>query len=251
MERLLNAYQEGPCRSNSSVSVCLCCASAKRHSLLSCRRSLIRARIVPRSCAWQKLSRHFSPACAVLQRAFLKRLPHKFRTSPTHMGAMPFVAGLLYGCNSAIALQFVCAGKPVALRAQRADQARRERLPHTGKRMHKREARMRFGQLLNALVIFPNGLTQDLNLPHHRLHEQNGACDHGRILCGRNGIPNGRPELLDLRRRTPAVAFQKRFQRAPPRFAERSQVRPVLEESEGESGAALLPGAHDRREYSA
>src|SRR5436309_7676439 len=56
------------CRSNNCVSACLCCASANRHSVLSCRRSLIRPMIVPHSCAWQKPSRHFLPACAALQR---------------------------------------------------------------------------------------------------------------------------------------------------------------------------------------
>src|SRR3954452_19210586 len=56
------------CRSNNCVSACLCCASANRHSVLSCRRSLIRPMIVPDSCAWQKPSRHFLPACAALQR---------------------------------------------------------------------------------------------------------------------------------------------------------------------------------------
>src|SRR4051794_32276290 len=56
------------CRSNNCVSACLCCASANRHSVLSCRRSLIRPMIVPHSCAWQKPSRHFLPACAPLQR---------------------------------------------------------------------------------------------------------------------------------------------------------------------------------------
>ena len=89
---------------------------------------------------------------------FLKRLPHKFRTSPTHMDPTLFAARLLYRCNPAIALQFVCAAKPVALRAQRGDQARSKRLPHTRKRMHKREVRVRFGQLLNALALFPNRL---------------------------------------------------------------------------------------------
>src|SRR3954470_10597888 len=56
------------CRSNNCVSACLCCASANRHSVLSCRRSLIRPMIVPHSCAWQKPSRHVLPACAPLQR---------------------------------------------------------------------------------------------------------------------------------------------------------------------------------------
>src|SRR3982751_5873009 len=56
------------CRSNNCVSACLCCANANRHSVLSCRRSLIRPMIVPHSCAWQKPSRHFLPACAALQR---------------------------------------------------------------------------------------------------------------------------------------------------------------------------------------
>src|SRR5438445_2625526 len=56
------------CRSNNCVSACLCCASANRHSVLSCRRSLIRPMIVPHSCAWQKPSRPFLPACAALQK---------------------------------------------------------------------------------------------------------------------------------------------------------------------------------------
>src|SRR3954447_19473735 len=56
------------CRSNNCVSACLCYASANRHSVLSCRRSLIRPMIVPHSCAWQKPSRHFLPACVALQR---------------------------------------------------------------------------------------------------------------------------------------------------------------------------------------
>src|SRR5436305_1429345 len=56
------------CRSNNCVSACLCYASANRHSVLSCRRSLIRPLIVPHSCAWQKPSRHCLPACAALQR---------------------------------------------------------------------------------------------------------------------------------------------------------------------------------------
>src|SRR3954462_12960263 len=68
VERLLNAYQEGLCRSSSCVSACLCCVSANRHSVLSCRRSLIRPMIVPYSCVWQKPSQHFLPACAALHR---------------------------------------------------------------------------------------------------------------------------------------------------------------------------------------
>src|SRR5207248_11704396 len=56
------------CRSNNCVSACLCCVTVNRHSVLSCRRSLIRPMIVPHSCAWQKPSRHFLPACAALQR---------------------------------------------------------------------------------------------------------------------------------------------------------------------------------------
>jgi hypothetical protein len=55
--------------------------------------------------------------------------------------------------------------------------------------------------------------------PHHRLHEQNRTGEHGRIWRDRNGIPNGRPEFLDIWRRTPAIAFQKGFQRTTPRFA--------------------------------
>src|SRR5262252_3456129 len=56
------------CRSNSCVSACLCCVSASRRSVPSCRRSRIRRMIVPHSCAWQKPSSHFLPACAALQR---------------------------------------------------------------------------------------------------------------------------------------------------------------------------------------
>src|SRR3982750_62956 len=56
------------CRSNNCVSACLDCVSANRHSVLSCKRSLIRPMIVPDSCAWQKPSRHFLSACAALQR---------------------------------------------------------------------------------------------------------------------------------------------------------------------------------------
>lgn len=63
---------------------------------------------------------------------FLKRLPHKLRTSPTHMDPTLFAARLLYRCNPAIALQFVGAAKPVALRAQRGDQAWSKRLPYSG-----------------------------------------------------------------------------------------------------------------------
>ena len=62
-------------------------------------------------------------------------------------------------------------------------------------------------------------LMQELKLPHDRLYEQNRSCDHGRILRGRNGIPNGRPEFFDLWGRTPAIAFQRGFERAAPRFA--------------------------------
>src|SRR5207302_5057343 len=64
----LTPIRKNCCRSNNCVSACLCCASANRHSVLSCRRSLIRPMIVPHSCAWQKPSRHFLPACAPLQR---------------------------------------------------------------------------------------------------------------------------------------------------------------------------------------
>src|SRR6516225_5618853 len=56
------------CRSNSCVSACPCGVSASRHSAPSCRRSRIRRMIVPHSCAWQKPSSHFLPACAALQR---------------------------------------------------------------------------------------------------------------------------------------------------------------------------------------
>src|SRR5436853_3527133 len=58
------------CRSSSCVNACLCCVSANRHSVLSCRQSLTRPRIAPHSCAWQKPSPPSWLACAAL----LKRL---------------------------------------------------------------------------------------------------------------------------------------------------------------------------------
>src|SRR6266496_2996828 len=58
------------CRSSSCVSACLCCVSANRHSVLSCRRSPTRSTIALHFFAWQKPSWHSLLACAAL----LKRL---------------------------------------------------------------------------------------------------------------------------------------------------------------------------------
>src|SRR5215813_9288063 len=54
------------CLLSSCVNVCLCCVSANRHSVLSCRRSPTRPTIALHSCAWQKPSQHSLLACAVL-----------------------------------------------------------------------------------------------------------------------------------------------------------------------------------------
>src|SRR5260370_9918808 len=54
------------CRSSSCVSACLCCVSANRHSVPSCRRSPTRPTIGLHSCAWQKPSQHSLLACAAL-----------------------------------------------------------------------------------------------------------------------------------------------------------------------------------------
>src|ERR1700745_3092723 len=62
--------RRGCCRSNSCVSECLCCISAKKHFVLSCSPSLTRPTIALHSCAWQKPSPHSLLACA----APLKRL---------------------------------------------------------------------------------------------------------------------------------------------------------------------------------
>src|SRR5215470_12610341 len=51
-------------RLSSCVNVCQHCVIANKHSVLSCRRSLTRAMIVPYSCAWRKLSPHSWLACA-------------------------------------------------------------------------------------------------------------------------------------------------------------------------------------------
>src|SRR6266851_8235032 len=58
------------CRSSICVSACLCCVSANRHSVWSCRRSPTRPTIALHFCAWQKPSQHSLLACAAL----LKRL---------------------------------------------------------------------------------------------------------------------------------------------------------------------------------
>src|SRR6266446_1708561 len=54
------------CRSSSCVSACLCCVSANRHSVPSCRRWPTRPTIGLHSCAWQKPSQHSLLACAAL-----------------------------------------------------------------------------------------------------------------------------------------------------------------------------------------
>src|SRR5713226_8798517 len=54
------------CRSSSCVSACLCCVSANRHSVWSCRRSPTRPTIALHFCAWQKPSQHSLLACAAL-----------------------------------------------------------------------------------------------------------------------------------------------------------------------------------------
>src|SRR3989441_10449590 len=62
----LTPIRKNCCRSSSCVSACLCCASANRHSVLSCRRSPTRPTIALHSCAWQKPSQHSLLACAAL-----------------------------------------------------------------------------------------------------------------------------------------------------------------------------------------
>src|SRR6266487_3538226 len=62
----LTPIRKNCCRSSSCVSACLCCASANRHSVLSCRRLPTRPTIAPHSCAWQKPSQHSLLACAAL-----------------------------------------------------------------------------------------------------------------------------------------------------------------------------------------
>jgi len=56
------------CRSSSCVNACLCCVSANRHSVLSCKQSLTRPTIAPHSCAWQKPSPPSWLACAALRK---------------------------------------------------------------------------------------------------------------------------------------------------------------------------------------
>src|SRR2546428_3085724 len=62
----LTPIRKNCCRSSSCGSACRCCASANRHSVLSCRRSPTRPRIALHSCAWQKPSPHSLLACAAL-----------------------------------------------------------------------------------------------------------------------------------------------------------------------------------------
>src|SRR5206468_7863467 len=62
----LTPIRKNCCRSSSCVSACLCCASANRHSVLSCRRLPTRPTIALHSCAWQKPSQHSLLACAAL-----------------------------------------------------------------------------------------------------------------------------------------------------------------------------------------
>src|SRR3984893_67571 len=61
----LTPIRKDYCRSISCVSECLSCISAKKHSVLSCSRSLTRPTIALDSCAWQKPSPHSLLACAV------------------------------------------------------------------------------------------------------------------------------------------------------------------------------------------
>src|SRR5213594_3290267 len=62
----LTPIRKNCCRSSSCGSACRCCASANRHSVLSCRRSPTRPTIALHSCAWQKPSQHSLLACAAL-----------------------------------------------------------------------------------------------------------------------------------------------------------------------------------------
>src|SRR5437867_5765853 len=70
LAKILNDYltpiRKNCCRSSSCGSACRCCASANRHSVLSCRRSPTRPTIALHSCAWQKPSQHSLLACAAL-----------------------------------------------------------------------------------------------------------------------------------------------------------------------------------------
>src|SRR6266513_5654525 len=70
LAKVLNVFltpiRKNCCRSSSCVSACLCCASANRHSVLSCRRLPTRPTIALHSCAWQKPSQHSLLACAAL-----------------------------------------------------------------------------------------------------------------------------------------------------------------------------------------
>src|SRR5437660_1667538 len=62
----LTPIRKNCCRSSSCVSACLCCASANRHSVLSCRRLPTRPTIALHSCAWQRPSQDSLLACAAL-----------------------------------------------------------------------------------------------------------------------------------------------------------------------------------------
>src|SRR5947207_1039293 len=62
----LTPIRKNCCRSSSCGSACRCCASANRHSVLSCRRSPTRPTLALHSCAWQKPSQHSLLACAAL-----------------------------------------------------------------------------------------------------------------------------------------------------------------------------------------
>src|SRR3989442_11145317 len=70
LAKVLNVFltpiRKNCCRSSSCGSACRCCASANRHSVLSCRRSPTRPTIALHSCAWQKPSQHSLLACAAL-----------------------------------------------------------------------------------------------------------------------------------------------------------------------------------------
>lgn len=74
LEKVSNDFsmpiKKDSCPSSSCASACLCCVSANRHSVLSCRRSPTRPTIGLHSCAWQRPSQHSLAAYAVL----LKRL---------------------------------------------------------------------------------------------------------------------------------------------------------------------------------
>src|SRR5437879_9954997 len=73
------------CRSSSCVNACLCCVSANRHSVLSCKQSLTRPTIAPHSCARQKPSPPSLLACAALR----KRLGDTEQLSEQHELLIP------------------------------------------------------------------------------------------------------------------------------------------------------------------